>query len=272
MILALDIGGSSLKWTLQSSPGADLAPQVLPYAQAQPRPSAVLEAVHAQIGAAAPNEIRICVPGPVRDGVLQRSVNLDWTEVDLKALALREFGVETSIVMTDVNAALACARWELGEIAEFLAVILGTGLGVGASIEGQRFKGVLTGHQSVGEGRPCRCGLERCLEGRVGWRGMVALAKKRGLSAENAKELGKLAREGDHDAQRILKETGEILGRACHNWLATLKRPVQLWFAGGPSQDPYLQTGLSRVLEARSLCFSKQGRFAALRGLLAWRP
>ena len=268
MILALDIGGSSLKWTLQSTPGAALDPQILPYARARPSPSAVLEAVHARLGAATPNEIRICVPGPVQDGVLLRSVNLDWTELDLKALTLGEFGVEASVVMTDVDAALACARWELGECPDYLAVIIGTGLGVGASIGGQRYTGVLTGHKSIEEGEPCRCGLAHCLEGRVGWRGMVALAEKRGLSVQNARELAAHASTGDPAAQGILRETGEILGRACDNWLATLKRPMKFWFAGGPSQDPYLQRGLSRALETRSLCFSKQGRFAALRGLL----
>lgn len=272
MILALDIGGSSLKWTLQSSPEAALAPQVLPYAQTRPSPSAVLEAVCAKLGGDTPNEVRVCVPGPVRDGVLLRSVNLGWTKIDLKALTLSKFEVKTTVVMTDVDAAFACARWELGESTDFLAVILGTGLGVGASIEGQRFAGVLTGHQSIEGGQPCRCGLESCLEGRVGWRGIVALAKRRGLSVQNARELAALAKEGDRTAQGILSETGEILGRACNNWLATLNKTAKVWLAGGPSQDPYLHAGLSQALETRSLFLSKQGRFAALRGLLRFRP
>ncbi|MDF1663199.1 MAG: ROK family protein [Planctomycetota bacterium] len=270
MILALDIGASSFKWTLQD-PTKTSQTQFFSQDFHGPRPSpkALFQDIREAVSGAPFEDLRICVPGPVRDGVLRRSLNLGWYDVSLSQWTQDIFHREPTVVMSDVEATLACAQEELGQAENVLALVLGTGLGVGALIDGQRYAGKIHGHISSPAGKACGCGLDDCLEGRVGWRGMVNAARELGLTVKNGRELSKQAKLGSEEAQGLLLETGDLIAEACLLWVERLQTPVKIWLAGGPSADTYLRMGVSRTLHPMKVCFSSEPRYAGLRGLLS---
>lgn len=269
MILALDIGASSFKWTLQDPDNpTDLTYKSQDFRELRPSPKNLFNDISDANSALAFSEIRICVPGPVKDGVLLRSLNLGWYNVDLVEQCRRFFRKKPSVVVSDVEATLACAQEELGQAKNLIALVLGTGLGVGVLIDGQRFSGKIHGHLSILGGKPCPCDRSDCLEGRVGWRGMVRAAQNLGVPARNGHELSQLASKGSHAAQSVLSETGELLGKACKIWIDGLQTPVKIWLGGGPSCDTFLRFGLAKALGEQPIIVSPKPRYAGLRGLL----
>lgn len=270
MILALDIGASSFKWTLQD-PAHPNQTQFFSrdFHQPQPSPKTLFEDIREAVSEAVFDDIRICVPGPVADGILLRSLNLAWYDVSIVQWTHEIFQQKPTVVMSDVEATLNCAQRELGQPQNILALVLGTGLGVGALVDGKRYSGKIHGHISTPAGKPCGCGRSDCLEGRVGWRGMVNAARDLGLTVENGRELSDLAKLGSEAAQSLLVETGELIANACLDWIEKVQRPAKIWLAGGPSRDSFLRSGFKRRLLDKDISFSEKPRYAGLRGLLS---
>lgn len=94
-----------------------------------------------------------------------------WTEKDVTP-PLREM-LDYPVFVEDSSAASAIEEWFLGrgrEIRHFFYVFIGAGLGGGAIINGQPYRGVAGNATEFGhlcieqDGRACRCGGKGCLE------------------------------------------------------------------------------------------------------------
>jgi glucokinase len=137
----------------------------------------------------------------------------------------------------------------------FLCAVLGTGIGVGAMIDGQVLRisyGYLgeLGHIVVApEDIPCTCGGRGCLEAVAAApaleRQARALAEEgrspfladvlRRRGCVTAADLADAARAGDAAAQAVWEQEGHYLGVAVVSW-AYIFTPDTIAFAGGPAR------------------------------------
>lgn len=124
---------------------------------------------------------------PLRSTVAEHTGLATWVDNDAKALALGEGWV---------GAAAGCA--------DFLALVVSTGVGGGIVLDGRLLDGAHgnaghLGHLNViPDGRPCVCGSHGCLEAEASGTAIAAIT-------------GRSAREAD-EATRV--RTGDLVGRA----------------------------------------------------------
>jgi glucokinase len=103
-------------------------------------------------------------------GAIVYAPNLGWRDVPLRARLAASFGVPV-VVDNDVRAA-AWGEFHYGAhgVRSLLAVFVGTGIGSGAVLDGQLWRGAGNsagelGHtQAVPDGLPCPCGARGCVE------------------------------------------------------------------------------------------------------------
>jgi glucokinase len=191
-VIAIDVGGTSMKGALVGADGALFATGAKP----TPQPGGgdadaggvVLEAILAyaeelaeDAGAAtgrAPVAAGLVVPGLLDEarGVAEYAANLGWRQVPLREAASRRLGLPVRIGHDVRTAALAESRF--GTAAghgDFLYLSIGTGIAGALVVAGRPYAGVSArggelGHAPVGAALPgtepetCRCGQVGCLE------------------------------------------------------------------------------------------------------------
>ena len=113
-------------------------------------------------------------PGPFRDHNAPAEFPPTyplWGENDVELPLQKE--LDYPVFIEDSSAASAIGEWFLGnaqEIRHFFYVFIGLGIGGGAIINGQPYRGVAGNATEFGhlcieqDGRPCRCGGKGCLE------------------------------------------------------------------------------------------------------------
>lgn len=117
--------------------------------------------------------IGVGAPGLIntREGVIVRSVNLDWEEMPLARLLQERYRLPVSI-LNDSQAA-AIGEFVYGghtSDGNLIVITVKHGLGAGVLINGQLFQGDGGGAGEIGHivvqenGLPCRCGRQGCLE------------------------------------------------------------------------------------------------------------
>ncbi len=132
-------------------------------------------------------------------------------------------------VVNDANAGAEVERGRRPPGADFLYVILGTGIGGGWVLSDRVYEGPLgsageVGHVYVGPpDRLCGCGLRGCLEATAGGAGLARRAeelmprrpapKERIARPWTAREVLLLAEQGDRVARGLRDEAGHVLGR-----------------------------------------------------------
>ncbi|RNC68637.1 MAG: ROK family protein [Desulfuromonadales bacterium] len=214
--------------------------------------------------------IGIGVPGLVgRDGSIHVAVNLPALNgVNLRDELQAITGLPT-IVANDVN---ACAYGEKvygagRDLASFLMVTLGTGVGGGLVLDGglwTGFDGVAGefGHVTVEpEGVPCPCGNRGCLEQYASGTAITASSRRiitegvetslsqippDGLTVES---VASAARRGDQAALAIFAEAGRYLGIAAAS-VANLLNLEAVILGGGVAacSDLFAETVRNEVL------------------------
>ena len=215
--------------------------------------SAVDEA-RASVGAL--GALGVACAGQVRseDGLVVQAPNLGWHDVPIGAQLTEAFRVPV-VVENDVRAA-AWGEFRFGAghgRRSLIAIFVGTGLGSGAVLDGQLWRGAgnaagEVGHtQVVIDGLPCRCGQRGCLEQYVSGSGFqrrfeAALAagiKTRLLELtdgdpENltAPMVWDAAADGDGFAREVVRDAERYLALGIANYVTTLN-PAILVFGGG---------------------------------------
>jgi glucokinase len=184
------------------------------------------------IGIGAPN-------GNQFTGTIDFAPNLPWKGIiPLAQIFEEQFGIKTMLT-NDANAAaigeklFGCAK----DLSDFVEITLGTGLGSGIIINNELIVGK---HGMAGEyghirmipnGRVCGCGRKGCLETYASSTGVVRsisemqsdnkrISKLSWLDNPTAKDVFRLAQDGDLFAEEIVDFTAKILGTALADYTA----------------------------------------------------
>lgn len=196
--------------------------------------------------------IGIGVCGIVKDGIVLRSVNLGWENVDVISEFQSELGSTIDMVLlNDANAATIAEFSVLrNQYSNMVFLTLGTGVGGGMVLNGQLLEGANGkcgefGHLKVDDKyrEVCSCGKIGCLETIVSIRGLKRLAlhyqkilpTKLSFDRLTPKSIFDAARKKDVLAARVVTEAADALATAMV-MISDIVDPEVFVLGGGISQ------------------------------------
>jgi len=205
--------------------------------------------------------------------------NLNWQDVPLKAQIEARFGLPVCVENDVRAAAWGEFRFGAGRGAHSLmAVFVGTGVGSGAVLGGQLWRGVSNaageiGHtQVVPDGLACVCGQRGCLEAYCSGVGFIrrfesalmvgastVLRARTGgePSKLTARHVAQAAAEGDPLAREFWEDAVRYLGLAIAN-AVTLLNPDRLVLGGGVAEGvPTLVEAVATAVRARTTIMAR---------------
>ena len=279
LVLAIDIGGTSMKGALVDRQGHLSSRFVVPVVPGEEQESAldrlIASAKESLQNLSEDNRvigIGCGVPGGINTftGVCDYASNLGWKNLPVARILSDKLSLPCKID-NDANAAM------LGEIQfgqekayrNAILLTLGTGIGGGIFVNGQLYvgnegKGAEIGHMViVAGGIPCPCGRKGCFETYASATALTREAKKaieahpESLMAEEVRKGVKIdaalpfecAKKGDEVAQQVVDQYIEYLGVGCLN-LIDIFWPEVIVLSGGVSkQGENLRQPLERYLE-----------------------
>ena len=204
------------------------------------------------------------------EGIVRYSPNMPgWDDIPLARLLKKKFGVRVRI-LNDVNA-FCLGEWQFGAArgcSDVFMLTVGTGVGGAAVCSGRPqfgahgFAGEI-GHMMIKEdGKKCLCGNRGCLEGYVGVKPIVRLARKlmrkkksslRKYRSITPQIIAEEARKDDRIARRVYERIGYYLGVGITN-IIHLYDPQIVIVSGGISKagrilfDPLRKTVKQHVM------------------------
>lgn len=279
LVLAIDIGGTSMKGALVDRQGHLSSRFVVPVVAGEEQESALdrlIASAKESLQSLSEGDrvigIGCGVPGGINTftGVCDYASNLGWKNLPVARILSDKLSLPCKID-NDANAAM------LGEIQfgqekayrNAILLTLGTGIGGGIFVNGQLYvgnegKGAEIGHMViVAGGIPCPCGRKGCFETYASATALTREAKKaieahpESLMAEEVRKGVKIdaalpfecAKKGDEVAQQVVDQYIEYLGVGCLN-LIDIFRPEVIVLSGGVSkQGENLRQPLERYLE-----------------------
>ena len=189
-------------------------------------------------------EIGISVPGLVdqRTGRVIHIPYFNWRDWDINS-ALRKTTGLTVTVENDANATALAELWfsrdGLMRNETFVSVLVGDGIGTGIVFDGQLYRGEMGaggefGHMIVGSDAPveCSCGSRECWEAYASEKALIERYKRllelNGLKANgfDVSDIVQLARSGEVNAVKALRETVEYLGNGISNLIVGLSPQI----------------------------------------------
>lgn len=287
LVCGVDVGGTTIKFGLftpqgelrrrwriptdTSHQGRNILPQIA-------------RSIRSQLPLSQLLGVGMGVPGPVqRDGTVNRCVNLGWGVVPAANILSHLLDGVPVQVANDANAAALGECWQgAGQGADsLLLVTLGTGVGSGLVLGGTVLSGAHgsageIGHMTVApqEKRVCACGKRGCLEQYASASGILRMARERGLSARDAREVSTLAAAGVRPACDVMKKAGHLLGLALSN-AACLMDMERILLGGGvaaagevllnPTRESF-QANVFHASAGTELAFAALGNDAGLYG------
>jgi predicted NBD/HSP70 family sugar kinase len=162
------------------------------------------------------------------------------------------------VVDNDVNALVAAEQW-FGSgrgVADFLAVSLGRGIGLGLVLDGRLYRGASGGAGELGhiklgaDGPLCPCGAHGCLEASVSEPAIVAEVAAAKQTRLDIRRVLALAAEGDQVALGAYARAGTLVGRAIGNLLNVLAPRLVILAGEGTRGVPYLLPSLRAAIDA----------------------
>ncbi len=177
------------------------------------------------------------------NGIVRRSVNLDWRDLPLRSLLEERFDLPVYVANDSQVAALGEYTFGNGSDVENLVVIkVGHGIGAGIVLNGRLFHGETSGAGEIGHvtvvenGEPCRCGNLGCLEtvasvrALIGQAEAIAYGDPHSLLHRFAAGPGEITIEticqaleaGDVQVEQMIRRVGQYLGIAAANIVALL--------------------------------------------------
>ncbi|MFZ0090044.1 MAG: ROK family protein [Solirubrobacteraceae bacterium] len=259
-IVAIDLGGTSLKGAVVSEATPEVATRPTPASEG---PEAVVDAVAGfaadLVGCAPVAGIGLAVPGIVDEdsGTVIEAANLGWRDVAIGPVVQERVGVPVSL-RHDVRAA-ALAEGLVGAARgydDYLLLTLGTGVGAAVVFGGKPYTGLggrggELGHITVDPDGPlCACGGHGCLEAYASAGAVVRRYADRTGERVEAEEVVARAVGGDHVAQVLWDDALDALALTIANY-ATLLAPELVVIGGGlAGAGEYLFDPLIRRLES----------------------
>jgi predicted NBD/HSP70 family sugar kinase len=193
--------------------------------------------------------IGIGLPGWVdsTSGMVRYMPNYQWENANLKNLVEEKLDLPT-FIENDANTQAIAEQWfGAGKgVENFLVVTLEYGIGMGAVINGQLYRGQNGissefGHSIINiEGPQCRCGKRGCIEAMVGENailrdaGQAALSghwKRKGEGVITIEEVIQTAKAGEQNLREIYSQAGIVLGVGITN-LIQLYDPEKIIITG----------------------------------------
>ena len=214
--------------------------------------------------------ISASVPGPLRikEGVFVNPPNLmGWHGVHFKDRLAEAFSGLPIFIEHDGNAG-ALAEFQFGvgrgraDLQHLIFLTCGTGMGAGLIVNGRIVYGASdtageVGHLRVAEDGPRVFGKQGSFEGLAGGIGMIELARlrfpRRWTQENSVRELVDAMLAGDADAQTIVQEAGEALGRGLALLVDALNPQVIVLGALAVVLGERLLAPARRVLAAEAL-------------------
>lgn len=258
-LIGVDIGGTTVKLGKFNLDGVLLEKWEIPTDRrdgGRHIAKDVIDSIYSRVRMDAIKGIGFGVPGPVKDGIVLRAVNLAWGKTHLEETVRALLGDQDIEIAVGNDANVAAA----GEVFQGAArgcrnvvmLTLGTGVGGGIIqdgklIEGSHGLGGEFGHILIDETHAfaCNCGKKGCLETVTSATGIVNLAKKRltefngptplrSFETFSAKKVFDFAKTGDPFAQAVIGEVADYLAYALS--IVTLSiDPDIILFGGGVS-------------------------------------
>jgi glucokinase len=237
-VIALDIGGTSIKGSVEAADGAVDSRMEVPTPVADGVDavvSTIVETIEALRAAASPH-LRVVGVGMIFPGVVDRaagvarySANIGWRDLPIRRLVADRVGLPVAIDHDVRAAGLAEARLGAARgVDEVLFVSIGTGIAAAVVTGGRVVSGAQgmageLGHLPVmSDGETCACGLRGCVET---YASAASLARRyaagagpapagAGTAPIRAEDVIALAGRGDVLARRVFGEAVVALSRA----------------------------------------------------------
>jgi glucokinase len=243
MIVALDVGGTSMKGAVLTRDLERAATERRPTPHGATAVDGVLDAIDDLIArAGTARAVGLAVPGIVDDerGVAVWSENIGWQDVAFRDLIAERTGLPVAIGH-DVRAG-GTAEMRLGAARDARnSVFMPIGTGIAASIVidghlcvGNGYAGEI-GHMPIGPDEPCVCGAAGCLEALASGPAIARRYARRTGREAGAGEVAALVAKGDRDASAVWAETIEWLGTALATATALIA-PEVIVIGGGLSR------------------------------------
>lgn len=249
VVVALDVGGTTIKGALITAAGEVVTERKVPTHRAEGPDRVVgriLETVTSLADAASPTAraIGLAVPGAVDEdaGVALGSANLGWRDVPLRALVEERSDLPVRIAHDIRSGGIAEDRAGAGRTYDSsLFVPIGTGIGGALVLHGEVLRGANhraaeLGHLPVPAGHDiCGCGRRGCLE-TVASAAAIArsYAARSGRARVSAAEVAERVRDGDTDAVCVWTTAVDALATVL-TIATTLFDPAAIIIGGGLS-------------------------------------
>ncbi|MGF6887611.1 putative NBD/HSP70 family sugar kinase [Nocardia sp. GAS34] len=203
--------------------------------------------------------IGICVPSAV-DVATGHSMGAGpgLGDVSVAEYFSERFGVPVR-VDSDVNALALAEHARHPQVGDLLLLKASTGIGAGIVAGGRLLRGAWGGAGEIGHikvadapDRPCRCGDMHCLETVAGGWALLEQLAAQGKSISGLPELVDLARAGEPEATRVIREAGRRIGEVVAG-AVNLLNPALIIVRGDLSHafEP-LAAGMREVIYQRS--------------------
>ncbi|MBI5507739.1 MAG: ROK family protein [Deltaproteobacteria bacterium] len=259
--IGIDIGGSSLRAAIVEHDGRIVRAKSRRLGERSPEALLnQLEDLLQSLGGAGDAAMAVGLAAVIRlqTGVVTVAPNLGWHQVPFAEMLARRFGRPVRLV-NDLDAiTVGEAACGAGKGAtDVVCVFVGTGVGMGAVVDGRVLEGcggtaTELGHikvESTIDGRLCGCGERGCLETYASGRHLPELVRakvERGRQtrlvadveghgdwkALTAERIEAAAKDGDEVAREVWRDAAGYLGRAIGN-LVTIFNPRVLVLGGG---------------------------------------
>lgn len=271
--IGVDLGGTNLRVALVEVDGG--AARILDQRRRQLQdrsPEAVALAVgelsrELDAAGAAPVGIGAAAMLHGTEGIVANAPNLGWRDVAFGPLVAKELG--RPVWLENDLSAITWGEHRFGAARAFddvVCVFIGTGVGGGAVLRGELYRGAGNASLEIGHlkvhagGRPCGCGQRGCLEAYAGGRALAALAQEAPeplwleiaggeAGALHGGHLDEAARRGEARARELVGRAGAFLGHALAA-AVTLFNPDCLLLGGTVWQGcPFLREETTQTLE-----------------------
>lgn len=166
--------------------------------------------------------ITIGIPGPVEyftGTVVRPPLMPRWHDYCVPAYFAKSYPAAQTIVDNDVNLmALGEHRKHYREVQHLLFVKVGTGIGCGIVINGKLHRGAQGSAGDIGHIRlpssnaSCWCSNSGCLEAEAGGKAMARRLLNDGLNTTTARDVVRLATEGDQRASQEVRTAAQHIG------------------------------------------------------------
>ncbi|MEV0967783.1 ROK family protein [Microtetraspora glauca] len=264
-VVALDVGGTSMKGGLVTSSG-----EVTPFegrpTERERGAAAVVAAIRAYVGELAghgvsrfgeePSGVGLAVPGIVTSSTAVYSANIGWRNVPAEDFVP---GDAPARLGHDVRTGgLAESVFGAGrDAADFLFLPIGTGIAGAVVVRGEPYGGAHgwggeIGHTPVWpSGEKCACGQVGCLETYASASAVARRFERRSGRTATAKEVVELALSGDVAAREVFDEAIEALAISLASYTLLLDPSLVVIGGGLGEAGPALFEPLRERLAAR---------------------